>query len=209
MASTIPEHAAARAASGMQSAHDDADGCGIDELERLVARAAAAPTHDEAAQQVREGLEAMLQAGKLKVPGWATRSSGDHYARRVLAADPAGRWSIVAMAWGPHQSTPLHDHAGLWCVEGVCEGRITITQYDITGQESDRYRFERMGSTDAGCGACGSLIPPHEYHVVSNDTETPAVSVHVYGGEMSLCHVFEPDSAGWWRRTEKTLGVDP
>ena len=35
------------------------------------------------------------------------------------------------MTWGPGQGTPLHDHAGMWCVEGVLEGRIEVARYDL------------------------------------------------------------------------------
>src|SRR5262245_5160389 len=46
----------------------------------------------------------------------------DTYARRLLHRDPAGRYSVVVMTWGPGQGTALHDHAGIWCVECVVDG---------------------------------------------------------------------------------------
>jgi oxalate decarboxylase/phosphoglucose isomerase-like protein (cupin superfamily) len=44
------------------------------------------------------------------------------------------------------------------------------------------------------------LIPPFEYHVLENAGDTPAVTLHVYGGEMDHCHIFEPVENGWLRR---------
>ena len=38
------------------------------------------------------------------------------------------------MTWGPGQGTPVHDHGGLWCVEGVVEGQIAVTRYDVQPQ---------------------------------------------------------------------------
>jgi hypothetical protein len=32
--------------------------------------------------------------------------------------------------------------------------------------------------------------------------------VHIYGGEMNRCSVFEPGSDGWYVRHEKALGLD-
>ena len=46
------------------------------------------------------------------------------YARRLLCACPRGRFQAIAMTWGPGQSAPVHDHAGLWCVEGLYCGRL-------------------------------------------------------------------------------------
>ena len=36
--------------------------------------------------------------------------------------------------------TPVHDHGGLWCVEGVVEGQIAVTRYDVAGEPDERYR---------------------------------------------------------------------
>ena len=36
------------------------------------------------------------------------------------------------MVWQPGQQTPIHDHGGVWCVEGVYQGHMHITQYDVT-----------------------------------------------------------------------------
>jgi hypothetical protein len=36
--------------------------------------------------------------------------------------------------------------------------------------------------------------------VLENADATPAVTLHVYGGEMTYCHVFEPVEGGFRRR---------
>src|SRR4030095_11912675 len=36
----------------------------------------------------------------------------DCYARHLLHVDPAGRFSVVVMVWGPGQRTPIHAHGG-------------------------------------------------------------------------------------------------
>ena len=48
---------------------------------------------------------------------------------------------MVAMTWGPGQGTPIHDHAGIWCVEGVIQGEMTVTSYQVQEQKGDLYRF--------------------------------------------------------------------
>ena len=126
----------------------------------------------------------------------------ERYARRLLHRDPQGRYTVIAMVWGPGQGTALHDHAGIWCVEGVYAGRIRVTSYSVSGgdPERDLVQFRRETVVHAGIGEAGALIPPFEYHVLENAQDTPAVTLHVYGGEMNHCHVFEPADGGWVRR---------
>jgi predicted metal-dependent enzyme (double-stranded beta helix superfamily) len=111
------------------------------------------------------------------------------------------------MVWDRGQGTLLHDHAGMWCVEGVVCGRIRVTSYSVCGGDpaTGVVRFQQEDVVHAGPGEAGALIPPFEYHVLENAGDAPAVTLHVYGGEMTTCHVYEP-VAGGWRRRFKTLG---
>src|SRR2546427_163104 len=73
----------------------------------------------------------------LETPGWVPerclREAPDCYARHLLFKDPQGRFAVVVMVWGRAQKTPVHDHGGVWCVEGVYQGRIRVTRYDQEG----------------------------------------------------------------------------
>ena len=111
------------------------------------------------------------------------------------------------MTWGPGQGTPLHDHAGIWCVEGVVEGRMDVTQYDLVEHtDADAaYRFEEKGCVHAIVGSAGCLIPPFEYHTLANALDRPSITLHIYGGEMTACHVFEPTANGRYVRRERAL----
>ena len=55
----------------------------------------------------------------------------DHYARRELYRSPQHGYSDGGDDQGPGPGTPLHDHSGLWCVEGVWDGELEITQYEL------------------------------------------------------------------------------
>ncbi|MCP4808401.1 MAG: cysteine dioxygenase [Proteobacteria bacterium] len=127
------------------------------------------------------------------------------YARHLLYRCPQGRFSIVAMVWGVGQATPIHDHDGIWCVEGVYHGEIKVTSYDLVGQLADTCRFEPHREIQQGVGAAGSLIPPVEHHVIQNAGATPAVTVHVYGGELESCAVFLPVGGDRYERVVKPL----
>ena len=54
-------------------------------------------------------------------------------------------------------------------------------------------------------GEAGALIPPFEYHVLENPSDHPAITIHVYGGEMKYCHIFEPVEGGGYRRKYREL----
>lgn len=134
---------------------------------------------------------------------------GTRYARREIHQDEKYGYSVIAMTWGPGQGTPIHDHGGMWCVEGVWSGCIEIVQYNLLAQEPPLYRFESVGTIMAGCGSAGSLIPPHEYHMIRNRCdETPAVTVHIYSGPMVYCRSFNEDRDGWHREEIRTLSLD-
>lgn len=133
-----------------------------------------------------------------------------HYTRRLLHRDPEGRYTLLALAWNVGQGTPLHDHAGTWCVEGVYAGRFRVVSYSCQGgdPERDLVQFKQESVVHAGVGEAGALIPPFEYHRMENIGTTPAATLHVYGGEMTHCHIYEPSGSGWLRRYRE-LGYTP
>ena len=59
------------------------------------------------------------------------------YGRRLVHRDPEGRYTVVAMAWGAGQGTPIHDHSGLWCVECVYRGQIEVEKAEYDESEFD------------------------------------------------------------------------
>ena len=126
----------------------------------------------------------------------------ERYARRLLHRDPQDRYTVIAMVWNTGQGTPLHDHAGIWCVECVYRGHIRVTSYNVAGGDPERdiVQFTKERVIEAGRGQAGALIPPFEYHVLENSDPSPTVTLHVYGGEMDHCHVFEPVDGGWLRK---------
>ena len=167
-----------------------------------------AAIHRESPARIPELVKAILidaMRGGLSLPDEFRAARPDTYARRLLHRDPGGAYTAVVMTWGPGQKTALHDHAGIWCVECVVEGQMEVAQYDLTSQTGDAFRFERRTHVVAGRGSAGCLIPPFEYHTLGNVLDTSSITLHVYGGEMDHCHVFEPAADGSYRRIRKNL----
>jgi predicted metal-dependent enzyme (double-stranded beta helix superfamily) len=186
-----------------------------DGLRQLIARiddAVRLGDSDAITQQVKQELQDAIRARAVELPSRFHRVRADSYARRLLHRNDALGYTAVVMTWGPGQRTPLHDHAGIWCVEGVVEGRMDVTQFDLiedpAGSEGGAYRFAEKGCVHAAVGSAGCLIPPFEYHVLANALDQPSITLHVYGGEMTTCHVFEPAGGGRYVRRDRALSYD-
>ena len=179
---------------------------GLDELIGRLDQAVQRASAERVCAEVKDTLEQLLTSGTLELPAALVEPRPDRYARRLLHKSDELGYSVLVMTWGPGQGTPLHDHAGMWCVEGVASGNIDVTQYEQLEQQGDRYRFRRQGTVSAGVGNAGALIPPFEYHTIANVSPTEkAVTVHVYAGEMTSCTIFVPQDDGWYERQERQL----
>ena len=160
-------------------------------------------------EALRKTLCGLMRESDVCLPGCCFERANDHYARRELYRSEDLGYSVIAMTWGPGQGTPIHDHEGMWCVEGVWAGTLEITPYELVEQRDGRYRFEPRGTMNAGPGSAGSLIPPHEYHTILNPSdEATAVSLHIYRGAMTSCSVFQPAGGGWYMRDQRQLSLD-
>lgn len=180
---------------------------GREELVRRLDAAVVLNEVQEVTESVKTTLVDMIGERRLALPTELKQSEGDAYARRLLYHSEEHGYVVVAMIWGPEQGTALHDHDGVWCVEGVLEGEIDVTQYAPVAEEGERWRFEPEKTITAGVGTSGTLIPPFEYHTIANSqADDTSVTVHVYGHELQKAHIFEPQGDGWYRRVVKQLG---
>jgi predicted metal-dependent enzyme (double-stranded beta helix superfamily) len=146
------------------------------------------------AERIKHELENFIPDEGLRLPQHFRTPLPDHYARRLLYRDPELDFTAVVMTWGPGQHTALHDHSGIWCVEGVVEGEMEVQRYELMDEEEDGLcRFEVRGKAHACAGSAGALIPPFEHHVLANpQPDRISLTLHVYGGDMDHCSVFEP-----------------
>ncbi|KRG62449.1 cysteine dioxygenase [Stenotrophomonas humi] len=161
--------------------------------------------------QIQNVLQRAINDPRISLPPGVHSPVSDHYARRELYRSPRHGYSIIAMTWGPSQGTPLHDHDGLWCVEGVWRGDLDITPYQLLERDNEHFRFARQPCLHGCRGSAGNLIPPDEYHTLRNTrSDDIAVSVHVYQRAMQRSHVFEPidGKPQWFQREARPLQLD-
>ena len=181
----------------------------VQKLLDMLDRAVSAETSAEITEKIKNGLSTLIRSGEIVLPEKFFQPHENRYARRLLHVDDEKRYSVVVMTWGPTQSTPIHDHCGMWCVEGVLAGEIEVEQLDLVSCEDERYRFEKQNLVSAAVASAGCLIPPFEYHRIQNaDISNTAVTIHVYGGEMKTCNIFEAQADGTYRPVKKELGFD-
>ncbi|GAA1990377.1 cysteine dioxygenase family protein [Amycolatopsis minnesotensis] len=103
--------------------------------------------------------------------------SADGYTRHTLHAESA--FSISAVVWRPGQLTEIHDHL-VWCSFLVLQGAETETVFDIDGD-----RLVRTGQCERPAGSVSGVAPPDDIHQVHNTGDTVAITLHVYGADLS------------------------
>jgi len=136
------------------------------------------PTADCVARALRARLPD--PAAILPVP--LRRGDPAGYQSHLLYAEPDGTFSISVMVWLPGQQTMIHDHVA-WCVTGVLQGREYEEIFALAGGG----RALRLAGRNVNpAGAVSGFAPPGDIHRVSNTGDTVAISMHVYGADISL-----------------------
>jgi predicted metal-dependent enzyme (double-stranded beta helix superfamily) len=182
---------------------------GREELIHMLDEAVRQPTTEAKTSAIEVGLSRLIAAHAIDLPEDTQIAGTNSYARRLLYKSPSLGYAVVAMAWGPDQGTPLHDHAGTWCVEGVWKGELEVTQFDLVEQDDALYRFDPQLSITAHPGSSGSLIPPFEYHTIKNRlSDDTSITIHVYGRDLTVCSIFEPQADSWFTRSSRKLTYD-
>ena len=185
---------------------------GRQQLIDAVDRAVALGDADALAHALSGALTGLIRDGIVQLPDCCHEPVEGHYARRELYRSPELGYTVIAMTWGPGQGTPLHDHHGMWGVEGVFAGEITVDQYELVARDGERFRFRPAGSIRGCVGSAGSIIPPTEYHAIRNASDRDnAVSLHIYQHPMTCCGIFLPEAGeadGWYRYQRKELVLD-
>jgi 3-mercaptopropionate dioxygenase len=102
--------------------------------------------------------------------------SADSYRSHTLHVEPDGSFSIVAAVWRPGQLTRIHDHV-TWCVVGVIQG---VEQEELFGED-----LNPLAINDNHVGDISAFAPPGDIHRVRNTTSTTAISIHIYGTDIT------------------------
>jgi predicted metal-dependent enzyme (double-stranded beta helix superfamily) len=147
-------------------------------LQQLIHRldAAVAAPGQVHSQAVKDALGEAVSAGPW-LPPEQQRAGHDHYTRHVVYADPSDRYTIVSMAWGSGQQSPIHGHH-TWCGVAVYSGTIVETFYETSGNNAPP---RPLRSTVRERGTISFDADQIGIHRIANASPEVAVSIHVYG----------------------------
>lgn len=103
-------------------------------------------------------------------------ASSDGYRSHTLHVEPDGAFSINAVVWPPGSITRIHDHV-TWCAFGVIQG--------VEHEELFDADLNLVGVSDNHVGDVSGFAPPGDIHRVHNTLDETAISIHVYGTDVT------------------------
>jgi predicted metal-dependent enzyme (double-stranded beta helix superfamily) len=102
--------------------------------------------------------------------------SPDKPQSHTLHVEPDGSFSVIAVVWRPGQLTRIHDHV-TWCVVGVLQG--------VEHEELFDADLRLIGESDNHVGEVSAFAPPGDIHRVHNTFDETAISLHIYGTDVT------------------------
>jgi predicted metal-dependent enzyme (double-stranded beta helix superfamily) len=130
---------------------------------------------NETAQLVAEQLRLHLPTPDVLTPEQRL-GSPDEYVGHTLYVEPGGSFSIVGLVWRPGQFTRIHDHV-TWCTFAVIQG--------VEHEELFDADLNLVGESDNFVGDVSGFAPPGDIHRVHNTGTETAISIHVYGTDVT------------------------
>ncbi|MEU5871161.1 cysteine dioxygenase family protein [Glycomyces sp. NPDC047369] len=135
----------------------------------------AAADWSDAARLVADELRGRLPGTDVLTPAQRL-GDPDKATGHLLHVEPDGSFSVTAVVWRSGQATRIHDHL-TWCVVGVLQG--------VEHEELFDADLDPVGVSDNRVGEVTGFAPPGDIHrIVNTGTET-AISLHVYGTDLS------------------------
>jgi predicted metal-dependent enzyme (double-stranded beta helix superfamily) len=129
----------------------------------------------ETAQLVADQLRSHLPTTDVLTAAQRLGSPDDYCAHNLYVAQD-GSFSIVALVWRPEQITRIHDHI-TWCVYGVIQG--------VEHEELFDADLNLVGRNENQVGDVSGFAPPGDIHRVRNTSDTTAISIHIYGTDIT------------------------
>lgn len=127
------------------------------------------------AELVTQELRRHLPSAEVLTPE-QRRGSSETYQSHNLHIEPDGSFSVVALVWQPGQVTRIHDHL-TWCVFAVIQG--------VEHEELFDADLNLIGRADNHAGDVSGFAPPGDIHRVHNTGDSTAISIHIYGVDVS------------------------
>jgi 3-mercaptopropionate dioxygenase len=134
----------------------------------------------ETARLVAHELEQHLPSPDVLTAEQRVGDAGGHRSY-PLHIEPDGSFSVVALVWRSGQVTEIHDHV-TWCVFGVIQG-VEHEELYLLDEEQDC--LVEAGNKTNETGDISGFAPPGDIHRVRNVGDDTAISIHIYGTDVS------------------------
>jgi 3-mercaptopropionate dioxygenase len=141
---------------------------------------AGGPAPDVSARTAQALSRHLPRPGQLLTPAQLEGDPARYQTHRVHV-EPDGSFSIAVMVWRPGQVTPIHDHVS-WCVTGVIQG---VEYEEIFSPGPDGASLVAVTRRENQPGTVAGFAPPGDIHRVRNCGTGIAVSMHIYGADLS------------------------
>ena len=123
-------------------------------------------------------------------------ADGDEFRRHPIAAVESDDCSALLMYWPAGHATLPHDHAGLWGIEVVVDGRLDVDEYLKSGS-ADEPILTLVRSLSLRAGDAAVFTSEQYVHRCRNRSNTSAtLTLHIYGGVLAAYTAFDTDAAG-------------
>ncbi|MBS0583711.1 MAG: cysteine dioxygenase family protein [Proteobacteria bacterium] len=159
--------------------------------------------------ELRDALTSLVWAeGCPRAASFFSDTQAPRYRRQLIAAAPDRAYTMLLIAWPPGYVTPLHDHAGLWGIELVLDGALQVEEYFSDG-DAEQPALQPHRSLMLGSGDAAVFIDPAYVHRCRNlSAQQPALSLHVYGGELDRYQSFVEVSDNLYRIAQQQAMLD-
>jgi predicted metal-dependent enzyme (double-stranded beta helix superfamily) len=134
-------------------------------------------------------LNAILDATRDFMPNFQQELCDQDWepGRYMLYKDSRYGFVVMMLVWGKGDKTPIHAH-GTWGVEAIIKNSVRVTTYTYCQKNPIELTCSVLNA-----GELAFVIPPDDdVHVVAQEGDLPAISVHIYGKELTENIIFSP-----------------
>lgn len=134
----------------------------------------------------------------------SSTSTAQAYRRVLLGTGKRHHYEALLIVWPPAYVTPIHDHDALWGMEFVLDGVLEVESFQLAAQP--RLHLEPMHALVAGVGDYVAFSDADYAHRCRNlSRNRPALSLHVYGGELNKYRSFHHHDGLWSSTCHNTV----
>lgn len=155
------------------------------------------PTSRAAIERLRDRLMTLAWADSApRAQTFLGRDEDVRFRRHPLATVEAHGCSALLMYWPPGHATVPHDHDGLWGIELVIDGTLSINEF-VRVSDDDAAPLAPTKTLHLGIGDAALFDGGRYVHRCRNLSNAhPTLTLHVYGGALTEYTSWRPDASG-------------